>query len=122
MKRKFRFEDLEIWNASIEIGDRLFDLADGLEERKLYRFAEQLWGAGLSISNNIAEGAGSFSDKEFFVFLNYARRSCFECANMIVVLMRRKLVSTDIKENLFNELEMLSRKIKRFQQSLQSPR
>jgi len=48
----FRFQDLEIWKKAIEIGDKLFNIADNLEERKLYRFAEQVRGAGLSISNN----------------------------------------------------------------------
>jgi len=67
---KFRFEDLKIWQLAIEIADELFDLADQLEERKLYRFAEQLRGAGMSMSNNIAEGSGSSSKKEFTQFLN----------------------------------------------------
>jgi hypothetical protein len=57
--RLFRFEDLEIWKKAIEIGDKLFDIADDLEKMKLYRFAEQARGAGLSMSNNIAEGSGS---------------------------------------------------------------
>lgn len=74
---KFRFEDLEIWKLAIEIADNLFDIADDLEQRKLYRFAEQLRGAGMSMSNNIAEGSGSVSNKEFKQFLNYARRSTF---------------------------------------------
>jgi len=51
---KFRFQDLEIWKMSIEIADTLFDIADDLEEKKLYRFAEQLRGASMSMSNNIA--------------------------------------------------------------------
>ena len=51
---KFRFEDLEIWRTAINIGDKLFDIADELEQKKLYRFAEQLRGAGMSMSNNIA--------------------------------------------------------------------
>jgi four helix bundle protein len=55
----FRFQDLEIWKKSIAIGDKLFDIADDLEKKKLYRFAEQVRGAGLSISNNIAEGCSS---------------------------------------------------------------
>jgi len=73
----FRFQDLEIWKKAIEIGDKLFNIADNLEERKLYRFAEQVRGAGLSISNNISEGSGSYSKKEFVQFLNIARRSTF---------------------------------------------
>ena len=48
----FRFENLEIWKKAIKIGMELFDIADDLEKRKLYRFAEQLRGAGLSMSNN----------------------------------------------------------------------
>ena len=49
---KFRFMDLEIWRDSIEIAEKLFDLADKLEARRFYRFAEQLRGSGLSMSNN----------------------------------------------------------------------
>ena len=47
---KFRFMDLEIWRDSIEIAEKLFDLADKLETRRFYRFAEQLRGSGLSMS------------------------------------------------------------------------
>lgn len=49
---KFRFQDLDIWKESIEVGNILFDIADTLEEKKLFRFAEQLRGAGMSMSNN----------------------------------------------------------------------
>jgi len=44
--------DLEIWQDAIALGENLFDLADRLESMKLYRFAEQLRGSGLSMSNN----------------------------------------------------------------------
>ncbi len=56
---KFRFQDLKIWQLAIEIALELFNIADALENKKLYRFAEQLRGAGMSMSNNIAEGSGS---------------------------------------------------------------
>ena len=62
---KFRFQDLEIWQLAIELADELFDIADDLEKRKLFRFAEQLRGSGMSMSNNIAEGSGSISKNEF---------------------------------------------------------
>jgi len=76
---KFRFQDLEIWQMSIEISDKLFDIADELSHKHLYRFSEQLRGAGMSIANNIAEGSGSTSNKDFSNFLNIARKSTFEC-------------------------------------------
>jgi four helix bundle protein len=49
---KFRFQDLKIWQSAIEIADDLFDIADDLEKKKLFRFAEQLRAAGMSMSNN----------------------------------------------------------------------
>ena len=50
----FRFEGLEIWRRAIEIADSLLDIEDELEAQKLFRFAEQLRGAALSVPNNIA--------------------------------------------------------------------
>jgi hypothetical protein len=49
---KFRFQDLEIWQMAIEIADELFDIADELELKRLYRFAEQLSASGMSMPNN----------------------------------------------------------------------
>ena len=90
---KFRFQDLEIWHAAIGIAHELFNIADDLEKRRLYRWAEQLRGSGMSMSNNIAEGSGSSSKKDFSNFLNIARRSTFENANVLILLEMRKLIN-----------------------------
>jgi len=34
---RFRFQGLEIWQMAIELGDKLFDIADRLEQKHLYR-------------------------------------------------------------------------------------
>jgi len=115
---KFRFQDLEIWQSSIQIADMLFDVADELENKKLYRFAEQLRGAAMSISNNIAEGSGSSSTKEFKLFLNVARRSAFENANILILLEMRKLITKDILNRLLDQLDKLCRQITNFQKTL----
>ena len=115
---KFRFQDLKIWQLAIEIADDLFDIADELEQKKLFRFAEQLRGSGMSMSNNIAEGSGSLSKKEFKNFLNIARRSTFENANIIILLERRNLITShQMGENL-KKLDMLCRQITNFIKSL----
>ena len=113
----FRFENLEIWKRAIEIGIQLFDIADDLDNKRLYRFAEQLRGAGLSMSNNIAEGSGSYSKKEFVRFLNIARRSTFENANMIIYQMKN-LISKDVKDLVLLKLDELCRMISGFIKSL----
>lgn len=115
---KFRFQDLKIWQLAIEIADELFDVADDLEQKKLYRFADQLRGAGMSMSNNIAEGSGSSSDKEFRKFLDIARRSTFENANILILLRKRDLITEGVLEKLLDKLDHLCRQITNFQDSL----
>jgi four helix bundle protein len=114
----FRFEDLEIWKDSIAISDKLFDIADLAEDKKFFRFAEQLRGATMSVSNNIAEGSGSYSDKEFSNFLNMSRRSVFECANIIHLFERRSIISSDERKSIYTNLILLSKKITNFRRSL----
>ena len=115
---KFRFQDLKIWQLAIQIANELFDLADGLENKKLYRFAEQIRGAAMSISNNIAEGSGSSSKKEFIQFLNMARRSSFENANILILLQKRSLVTGEFLEKILGQIDHLCRQITKFQDSL----
>ena len=115
---KFRFQDLEIWQLAIQIADELFDIADDLEQKRLYRFADQLRGSGMSMSNNIAEGSGSSSKKEFRQFLNIARRSTFENANILILLERRKLISKESLDHYLSQLDSLCRQITSFQKYL----
>jgi four helix bundle protein len=115
---KFRFQDLKIWRLAIEIANELFDIADKLEKRRLYRFADQLRGAGMSMSNNIAEGSGSSSAKDFGNFLNIARRSTFENANILIILRMRELIDEQSLEELLDKLDKLCRQITNFQKSL----
>ena len=114
----FRFEKLEIWKDAIEVSDVLFDYCDKADTLRLYRFAEQLRAAAMSISNNIAEGSGSFSDKEFTNFLNISRRSIFECANILYIFERRKIIASSDRTTMYLKLITLSKKITSFRKSL----
>jgi four helix bundle protein len=116
----FRFEDLTIWKKSIKIAESLFDISDDLERKKLYKFAEQLRGAALSMSNNIAEGSGSNSKKEFIQFLNIAKRSCFENANMMILFEKKEYIQNHIKQKILSELEELCRMMSGFIKNLKN--
>ncbi len=118
MEKQFRFQDLKVWQNSIEIADELFDISDSLDEKRLYRFAEQLRSAGMSVCNNIAEGSGSSSKKEFVKFLDMAHRSAFENANILILLERRGIISKDNLNKNLNKLETLCRQIRSFQKAL----
>jgi len=117
---EFRFKDLQIWKDGIEISDTLFEIAELAEARRYYRFAEQLRGATMSITNNIAEGSGSFSDKDFAQFLNISRRSVYECANILFLYDRRNIIDKETRDTLIKKLVILSKMLNSFRKTLQN--
>jgi four helix bundle protein len=114
----FRFQKLMIWQRAAEIAIQLDEFAGQLEERRKYRFAEQLRAAGLSISNNIAEGSGSNSAPDFRRFLFIARKSAFECASMLLVFKRRDYLDGHFADQLVTELEAICKMIVSFSRTL----
>ena len=115
---KFRFEDLEIWKLAIEIGMEIFDIADKMEDQRLFRFIDQARGVGMSMSNNIAESTGTNQVGEQRQLLRYARRECFEAVNILIILHLRKIIKEDELEKLKNKLDTLSQKIYNYSNSL----
>jgi four helix bundle protein len=115
---KFRFEDLEIWKEAIAIGMIFFDIADEIEEKKLWRFADQCSGVGMSIPNNIAESTGTYMKGEQQQLLRYSKRECYEGANILVMLELRSLITHILKQELFERLDVLSRRIQAYSDSL----
>ena len=114
----WRFEDLQIWNSACDLAVDFHSIADGLDRRRLYRYAEQLRAAGLSLPNNIAEGSGSTHKQEFIQFLNIARRSLFEDASMLLVFERLELLKESETDQLLWDCDTLSRGITNFSRSL----
>ncbi len=118
MRPHFRFEDLEIWQLARTLAVKLHRLAEDLEKRHLYRYAEQLRGAGLSLTNNIAEGSGSSHTREFQQYLNIARRSFFEDASMLMVFESLGLFHEGEIDPMLIDCDLLSRKITNFSRSI----
>lgn len=118
MRPHFRFEDPEILAASQAASDQVPQIGEQLDRRRLYRYAEQLRAAGLSLTNNIAEGSGSTHTQEFKQFLNFTRRSLFEDASMLMVFEALGLFGSSEIDELLIDCDVLSRKITDFSRSL----
>jgi len=118
MSKYFRFEDLEIWKEAIRISIILFNIADDLEEKKLWRFTDQLRGVVMSIPNNIAESTGTSMIGEQRISLRVAKKECFEAANILVILEIKLLNTKDLKERTYERLSLLCRRIQSYSDSL----
>ncbi len=83
-----RFEDLPVWQLAIAVAERVFILTGDRAFAGQGDLANQLQRAGLSISNNIAEGFERGSTAELIAFLYYFRGSAGEVRSMLCLLDR----------------------------------
>jgi four helix bundle protein len=66
------------------------------------------------------EGSGSVSDADFANFLNIARRSVFEVANMLMIFTRENYLLSTESEPLLPELAEQSRMILAFRKTIKA--
>jgi len=111
----FMFENLTVYQKAVDFADRTTDLA-GQFPRGYYFLADQLNRASLSISTNIAEGNGRFTQADRRNFFTIARGSAQECIPLLEVARRRgftdEAVHTQLKKDLVEIAKMLSGLIK----------
>ena len=117
----FRFEKLHIWQELKVQSTFLFEIADRARKKSYYRFGEQLDGATLGISNNIAEGSGASSKKEFARYLSIARASLYEVVNLLHFYEARGLLSQEERLNQNTKLQKLSRQLYALRPTLLKP-
>jgi len=114
----FRFEELEIWKLAIEYGNELYNIADKFPSKELYGLGSQLRRAAVSISNNIAEGSGASTNKDFCFFLDTSIKSTLETVNILYFAQIRKYLTEEKRLKLYEEAEKIIRKIRSFKRTL----
>ena len=79
---QFDHEKLDVYKVSIDFVSQAEEITKDLPKGRGY-LVDQLQRAALSISLNIAEGAGEFSRKDKARFYRMALRSATECAAIL---------------------------------------
>jgi four helix bundle protein len=92
MSKVDRFEDLDCWKKSRELVNVVFDICEKQMKNKEFSTQDQIKRAAISTMNNIAEGFGRYSNKEFIRFLEYSSASSMEIRSMLYILSDRKYI------------------------------
>ena len=95
-------KDLEVWKQSIDLVSTVYRISKTFPHEERYGLANQMRRAAVSISSNIAEGAGRGSRKEFSQFLHIALGSLSEVETQIIIAKRLGYLddSGDIEEQI----------------------
>lgn len=105
---KFSFEELIVWQKSVEYATKVMHVVDKIEtDRRHYRIIENCESAAVSIASNIAEGNGRHSTKEYIHFLYIARGSLYESITQRIIFFK----SAWISEADLHELKILATEI-----------
>ena len=117
-----RFEDLPVWNDSIELKLAIDQFCRQTFVSGQRNFVDQIDRAALSISNNIAEGFERGTTNELLMFLYIARGSAGEVRSMLCYAERRPDLA-ELKSqisNLKSRAESISRQLRAWADSLQN--
>ncbi len=105
MTKVTRFEDLRCWQLARKLTFRIYLMCKEGELARDFDTKSQFKRAGLSIMNNISEGFGRFSDKDFLRFLDYSAASCTEVKSMSYVLLDAEYFKKEVIVELQNQIE-----------------
>ncbi len=86
MAKVEKFEDLRCWQEARILVKEIYLLTEKGKLAKDFDTRSQLRRATLSVMNNIAEGFGKFSNKEFIRYLDIANNSASEVKSILYVL------------------------------------
>lgn len=106
---KFKFENLIIWQKSMEFGESINTLAHKFPKDEIYNLSSQIRRAADSVALNISEGSIGQTNPEFKKFIGYSIRSLAEVVTCLHKARRRNymtenefLTEYDFAYNLMN--------------------
>lgn len=108
---KFKFENLVIWQKSMDMAEEILHLTKKFPPEELYNLSTQIRRASDSIALNISEGSIGQSNAEFKKFISYSIRSLAEVVRCLYKAKRRTYISEEEfethYENCFNLMNMM---------------
>ena len=82
------YKDLKVWQRSLELVCEIYRQTQGFPKEEMYGLTAQMRRAAVSVCSNVAEGKGRSSDKDFVLFLCYARGSLLELETQVIIAQK----------------------------------
>ncbi len=107
----FRFEDLQVWQRAIDLGEKINQLTKGFPKDEVYILTSQIKRSADSVVLNIVEGSTGQTKAVLKVFLSYAPRSAIEVVSCLFIAKKRKYIGDSQFDVFYNEYETLVKMI-----------
>jgi four helix bundle protein len=115
----FKFESLQVWQKSLDLTEEIDSLTKkSFPKDELFILTSQIKRAADSVSLNIAEGCTGQTNAVFKQFLNYSLRSAIEVVSCLFVGRKRRIISDEDFNKLYEDYQTLVKMITALRNSL----
>lgn len=103
------YKNLKVWKKAITLATDVYNVTDSYPIEERYGLCSQIRRSAVSISSNIAEGAGRGTDLEFKHFLNIAYGSAYELETQFIISNNLNYLNSDIFIELLIKIEEIEK-------------
>ncbi|PTA68116.1 four helix bundle protein [Deinococcus arcticus] len=107
----FPFEDLEVYQLSVEFAAGVYALTAALPSDERFGLTNQIRRAATSVTLNIAEGRGRGTDWDFSRFLTQSRGSLYEVVSGLHLSVRLAYLPAPSTADLNEQARVLAAKL-----------
>lgn len=112
------FRNLDVWNKAVELATYVYQITKNFPKAEKYGLTSQMRRSAISISSNIAEGAGRESKKEFNHFLNISTGSCYELETQLTISQNLQFLGDTEYDRISDKLIEIQKMVYALRQSL----
>lgn len=120
MKARHNLRKLKIWTDAVDLAVDVYQITSRFPKEEKFGLVSQMNRSAVSISSNIAEGAGRNSVGEFIQFLGIANGSSNELFTQLVISSRLKLINEETLERLEDRIDKMQRSTYNFSKTLET--
>jgi len=113
-----KLEDLQVYQLSMEVGEKVWRIVDGWSYFAKDTTGKQLVRSCDSIAANIGEGFGRYHYNDAKKFAYYSRGSLFESKTWIEKGFKRELINEEDYNRVMKELNRLGVKLTHYISSI----
>ena len=114
------YRDLLVWQASVELATRCYEVTADFPPSELYGMTSQMRRASVSVAANIAEGHGRDGTGNFIQFLRVSQGSLKELETHLLISARVGLLEGKLASGLQEQCDEIGRMLRSLIRTLEA--
>lgn len=120
MRRKHNFKNLKVWEKSVDLAVKVYQVTTEFPNEEKFGITSQMRRSSVSVPSNIAEGTARNTSKAVLNSLDISLGESFELETQAIIAQRVGLLDQNTFDELEGDLSEIQKMIHGFMQTLES--